>query len=327
MDSLQVSIFTTAEGIEAVAGKLYSMDLTQLEIVDDVEEIKAILEASRQYWDYVDYEELLKNHGQPCVKVYVADDEVGRKTVEDICAALAELKDADVGVDLGGLQVTLQKVREDDWANNWRQYFKPVPVGERLLIQPAWEELAAPTDRTVLKIEPGMVFGTGQHETTALCLALLEQYVRPGDRVLDAGCGSGILSIGALLLGAGWALGVDIDPNAVKIVRENGRLNGLEADRLQALSGNIIEDEPLREQVGGGYDLVLANIVADVILALCPLTPGFIKPGGIFITSGIISMRLPEVERALAQRGFTVLQVVRKNDWVAVASRYTGGNG
>ena len=190
-----------------------------------------------------------------------------------------------------------------------------------LFRSPAWEELAAPTDRTVLKIEPGMVFGTGQHETTALCLALLEQYVRPGDRVLDAGCGSGILSIGALLLGAKSAVGVDIDPNAVDVCYNNADDNGIDRSRYTVRTGNVLDDHGFVDSLGTGYDIVVANIVAGVIVPLTPLVPRLIRAGGLYIVSGIIGERAPEVEAALEQSGFAVESRLERKDWVAIASR------
>ncbi len=202
--------------------------------------------------------------------------------------------------------------RSADWANAWKQYYKPMPVGRRLLIQPAWEA-PAPTDRLPLLLEPGLAFGTGTHETTRLCLELLDENITGGERMLDVGCGSGILSVAALLLGAGQAVGVDIDPLAVKVAEENAARNGV-ANRFTARCGNCAE------QVTGTYEVVAANIVADVLLALTPTVLPLLAPGGLYLLSGIIDEREAEVLAAL-QDCFRVQTVRRQNGWSAVAAR------
>ena len=202
---------------------------------------------------------------------------------------------------------------EEDWINNWKKYFHPIPVGEKLLIRPLWEDDYDPQGRTVLHLEPGLAFGTGTHETTRLCLELLEKYVTPGIDFLDMGCGSGILSVAALLLGAKSAVGVDIDELAVKTARENAALNHVE-DRFTAICGD------LTQHVSGRFDIVAANIVADVILRLTKDIPTFLKPGGIYIMSGIIDTREDEVLAAIAPR-FTVLERREEKGWIALAAR------
>jgi ribosomal protein L11 methyltransferase len=321
MDSIQVSIFVSPQGVEPVCGRLYGMGFEQLEIVDSIEDIRAYFDENTQFWDFADYEQIQKLNGQPCVKVYVADDAVGQGQIEEIRASVAELKAFNLGFDPGSLEIKLHKIREDDWANNWKQYFKPLNVGERLLIKPEWEQTDNPENRIILEIEPGMVFGTGSHATTRLCMEKLEQCVKEGDRVLDLGCGSGILAIAALLLGAKEAAGIDIDPNAIAISHENARKNHLEPQRLKVIAGNIIEDEECRRQLGEGYDVVVANIVANVIIGLCPFVPEKLKKDGYFITSGIIEPRLEEVKAALEENGFEILSIAAEEDWRAILSR------
>lgn len=209
--------------------------------------------------------------------------------------------------------VSSDEVCEEDWANNWKKYFKPLTVGEKLLICPSWEqpgELAQ--DRKILKIDPGMAFGTGGHDTTRLVLSVLEKVVREGDTLLDVGCGSGILSIAALLLGAASAFGVDIDPLAVRTAVENGAENGMTAPRYQIVEGDLVD------KVSGQFDVVVANIVADAIIMLSPAVRPFVKDGGTYVVSGIIDSREADVLPALSAAGFTVTERWTSRGWVCL---------
>ena len=202
---------------------------------------------------------------------------------------------------------------EEDWINNWKQYFKPIPVGEKLLIRPLWEEEYDAQGRTVLHLEPGLAFGTGTHETTRLCLELIEKYLKPGVDFLDMGCGSGILSVAALLLGAKSAVGVDIDPLAVKTAQENAKTNGVE-DRFTGICGN------LAEKVTGTFQVVAANIVADVVILLSKDAPRFLDRDSVYIVSGIIDTREQDVLGALSDT-FQVLERREEKGWVAMAMK------
>ncbi|MDL2236129.1 50S ribosomal protein L11 methyltransferase, partial [Christensenellaceae bacterium OttesenSCG-928-L17] len=198
------------------------------------------------------------------------------------------------------------RIDEEDWANTWKRYYKPILVGERLLICPLWEEASREdlAGRELVKMDPGMAFGTGGHDTTRLCMELMEREITPDSSVLDIGCGSGILSIAALKLGAKNAVCVDIDPVATRVVFENAAHNGIANERLRVHCGNILNDTALQNKVAGQYDCVAANIVADVILALSEFVPGLVKSGGCFVCSGIVLERADEVERALVRAGF-----------------------
>ena len=198
-------------------------------------------------------------------------------------------------------------VVEDDWLNNWRQYFKPTPVGERLLINPSWFTDSDPGDRTVLHIDPGLAFGTGKHETTRLCLSTLERYVIPGCSVLDVGCGSGILGIAAVLLGASSAFGVDIDETAVRVATENAAVNHVE-DRFCAICGDLVD------KVSGKYDIVVANIVADAIISLSGSVPAFMRPDAVYIVSGIIDTRANDVKSAVSDT-FEIIEENTDGGW------------
>lgn len=214
-------------------------------------------------------------------------------------------------------ELMAQTVREEDWANNWKKYFKPLKVGKKLLICPSWESVENPEGRAVLSIDPGMAFGTGGHDTTRLVLETLENYVTPGCGVLDIGCGSGILSIAACLLGAGEALGVDIDELAVRTAVENGALNGLTPPRYDIRLGD------LAEQVTGTYPVVVANIVADAIIALSPAVPALLAEDGVYIVSGIIDTREQDVQQALDACGFTVVERHEHGGWLCLVTRRT----
>ena len=210
--------------------------------------------------------------------------------------------------------VTVSAVEDSDWENNWREYYKPIPVGERLVVVPEWEEIPA-GGRLPLRLDPGLIFGTGSHATTRMCLEALEEYAGPGKRVLDLGCGSGILGIGALVLGCDSCLGCDIDPKAPDVAAANAALNDFGPDRIRIVAGDVIADASLRRSFGSGYDIVLANIVSDVIIPLSAHVPAFLRNDGVFITSGIIQGRQAEVEAAIEKAGFRILRHLYEEDW------------
>ena len=212
-------------------------------------------------------------------------------------------------------KVDAETVREEDWANNWKKYFKPLPVGEKLLICPSWETADNPDGRKLLSIDPGMAFGTGGHDTTRLVLETLERHITDGCDFLDIGCGSGILSIAACLLGAGSALGVDIDALAVRTAKENGELNGLTEPKYTILKGDLAKD------VNGKYPVIAANIVADAIIALSPAVPALLADGGVYITSGIIDTREQDVLATLEKCGFTVVERHEHGGWLCLVCK------
>lgn len=240
-------------------------------------------------------------------------------------AAAMEYMESRLGAEGIAYQVSYAKVEDTDWLNGWKKYYHPLPVGP-ITIVPAWqvEEYTPAQGEKLLVIDPGLAFGTGSHETTSSCMEALACFVKEGDRVLDVGCGSGILSIAALLCGASEALGIDIDPNAARVAKENAALNSFPG-RFDALAGNILDEDrdpvlkdALCDQV---YDLVVANIVADVIIPLSGQIRRHLKPGGYFITSGILAPRAEEVRAALEQNGFSVCETKQKKEWVCYVAR------
>lgn len=254
--------------------------------------------------DLIDEELLQKDRTKGLVHIYISPEANPTEAI-----SFLEERYRACGIDFS---LSTANCAEEDWINNWKKYFHPIPVGNKLLIRPTWEE-APDTGRIVLHLEPGLAFGTGTHETTRLCLELLEQYVSPGCDVLDVGCGSGILSVAALLLGAQKAVGVDIDELAVKTAVENAQINEV-SGRFTAICGN------LTEQVSGQYQVVVANIVADVIISLTQDIPAYLSPDAVYLMSGIIDSRESDVLAALAPQ-FEVIGRREEKGWVALAAK------
>ena len=275
-----------------------------------IEDYRTLEEETREiaHIDLIDEALLQKDREKALIHLYVSPQESPAEAVAYLDERLAA---ADIPH-----TVDTRACRSEDWENNWKAYVHPLPVGRRLLIQPLWrEEAENPEGRAVLRLEPGLAFGTGAHQTTRLCLEALETVVTPGSTVLDVGCGSGILAIAARLLGAKTAVGVDIDALAVKTARENGRRNGFSGPGLTFLQGNLADD------VTGQYDVVVTNIVADVILLFLRDVGKFMKPGSVFIASGIIDLREQEVLSAMADCGFTVKQRAEDGGWVCLTCK------
>lgn len=301
MDWTEVCVTINAADVQSAA------DIAQMVVpygiyVEDYSHLEEeVLEVA--HIDLIDEELLQKDRTKAKVHVYISPEESPAEAI----SFLTERYRAE------NIPHTLETFRcvMEDWINNWKKYFHPIPVGEKLLIRPEWEECDA-GGRAVLCLEPGLAFGTGTHETTRLCMELLEKYAKPGFDMLDVGCGSGILSVAALLLGAKRAVGVDIDPLAVKTARENAARNQVE-DRFEGVCGN------LTEQVQGAYDIVAANLVADIILTLTQDIGRFLKPGGVYLMSGIIDAREREVLEAVEQ-SFTILDRREERGWIALAA-------
>lgn len=321
MDWIKVTIYTTAEGIEGVTGRLYQLGITGLEIEDE-QDFKDFLENNQQYWDYVDEELIKQKEGETNVSCYVSDDLNGQELLAAIRSSMTDMKSLDENNEYGRLEIEVHSTTTEDWANNWKKYFHTMEVGEKILIKPEWEEYNGDTDRIVFNINPGMSFGTGSHYTTQLCIESLEKYVKPGIKMLDLGCGSGILSIISLLLGAEEAVAVDIDPNAVDTAYENAAMNGVTNEHYHVFSGNVVTDPEVQAEIGKyRYEVVAANIVADVIIGLAPKAREYMKEGGVFITSGIISDRENDVREALLENGFEIVNVSRRKDWVSIVCK------
>lgn len=320
MQWLELTIKTTPTVIDLICAKLTMLGFDSF-IIDDETDFHEFLEENRQYWDYVDEALAQSMQGLSQIRLYVEDGPQAPEQLSFLRDALAEMRTQFAELDPGPLTLNCENVQDEDWENNWKQYYQPIPIGDRLLVVPEWMHPENPEGRVQVRLDPGMIFGTGAHASTQMCMKELEHFVRGGEKVIDLGSGSGILSITALLLGAESAIGVDIDPKAEDIARDNAAINGLGADRFTACTGDVIGNEAqMKELSEGGYDLVLANIVADVIIPLAPVVPNFLREGARFICSGILYTRLPEVLAAIEAAGLTVESTETMDDWCRVTA-------
>ena len=320
MQWLELTIKTSSAGIDLLSERLTVLGYDSF-IIDDQAEFEDFLENNHQYWDYVDEELEKQMQGLSQIRLYIEDGPSAMEAVSDLKDQMRALKAQYPSRDLGTLEIELANLKDEDWENNWKQYYQPLPIGKKLLVVPQWLSPENEEGRLPVLLDPGMIFGTGAHASTQMCMMALEEAVTGGETVIDLGSGSGILSITALLLGAKSAIGVDIDPKAEDIARENAAINGLYADRFSAVTGNVIGDRAMMEQLAGeGYDIVLANIVADVIIPLAPVVPYFVKPTGLFICSGILEQRLDEVQHAIVSAGLTIHSVRKIGDWCQITA-------
>lgn len=300
MDWTEVIITVDADNIET-AGDIAQMVVPYGIYTEDYRTLE------QEAWeianiDLIDEDLLKKDRSKGLIHIYISPEENPAEAVAFLSERLNSEKISH-GIDT-------KPCKNEDWENNWKDYFKSIFIGEKLLIQPEWLPVENDDNRAVLKIEPGLAFGSGTHETTRLCLETLEKYIKKGTRVLDLGCGSGILSIASLLLGAESATGVDIDRLAVKTAVENGERNGFSSDRLKIHHGN------LAQKVSGKFDVIVANIVADIIILFTKEAGAFLEDGGVFITSGIIDLRENEVLEAFKENGFEVTARHSLNNWL-----------
>lgn len=314
MNWTEVRIYTTTAGIDPLTGSMLDLGLQGF-MIEDAQDFDEFLHDTTPHWDYVDQAVMEKMKDcETCVTIYVADNPQGMEELMQVRQILARLKAQDPDGKYGRLELEMKDVDEEDWSNAWKKYYHPVQVGEHLVVCPSWEAYDRKPDEVVLTLNPGMAFGTGTHDTTRLCMELLEKYITPQDTVLDVGCGSGILAITAALLGANKIIGCDIDEVAVKVAGENAALNGVQ-DRIAFHQGD------LTSQVEGSFQIICANIVADVIIRLSEDVGRYLAKDGIFITSGIIDTREQDVLNALEQNGFQVIERRTSGGWVALACK------
>ena len=320
MNWTEINIYTTTEGVEPLCGCLLGLGINGF-VVKDAKDFEDFLSDKTGNWDYIDDDLMGLKNCETCVTVYLPENSQGADFLLAIKEEVARLAERDTEKNFGRLEVELSNVKEEDWANNWKQYFKPLTIGKKLLIKPSWETYDKKDNRKILEIDPASSFGTGQHNTTQLCLELLENNLTDGDRVLDLGCGSGILSIAAILLGAKETTAIDIEENAVKTAKDNAEKNSIPNEKYTAYCGNVITDNDLVNKIGSGYDVIVANIVADVLIAMSKLFSKFLRQDGTLIMSGVISERKDEVIDAVKANGFTLKSIQEKDGWVAISMK------
>lgn len=313
MNFTQVDIYTNSEAVNVLVMQLSELGINGF-VIHDSADFEEFLSDKTMNWDYIDDDLMGLKTAPTYITLYLQDNTQGLETLAELKGALAELKTRDEAF-YGSLEMKIDSVREEDWANNWKQYYKPFTVGEKLLVKPSWEDVPDCGKRKILEIDPASSFGTGQHHTTRLVMEKLEDIISDGARLLDLGCGSGILSIAGMLLGAKEAVMVDIFENAVNTAAENMEKNGFSSDKYRALCGNIVDNPALREEIGGGYNVVVANIVADVIISMSGFFRSFMAEGAALVVSGIITERLPEVLDALSENGFSVKSQAEREGW------------
>ena len=302
---LEITVETAPDKLDHIVTNLTARGFSDL-VIEDQEEFETFLEENRAYWDYIDETLQEKLQGLSRIKLYLEDtDRAGLDRLEKVLSDL-------------GLTMTAQPLAETDWEESWKDNYPPQEVGRTLVVIPCWLD-AADFDRTPVILDPGLTFGTGAHPSTQMVMEFMEDTVRPGSRCLDLGSGSGILSIAALRLGAEAATGVDIDPKAEDIARENAGYNGFGSPAFTALTGNVTEDHGLMTRLSRErYDLVLVNIVADVIIGLAPVLPHFLGEDTVLLCSGILDTRLGDVTAALEAAGIRILEIKEKEDWRSV---------
>ena len=312
MKWLELKIDAAPAGLEPVSALLEDLGITGL-VIDDEGDFQDFLEHNHAYWDYVDDQLMQEKKGLCRITFYLEDSPDGYNTLAQVRMALSRVKQEHP--EYGRLLLTMENMEDADWENNWKQFYKPMEIGDRLTVIPEWESAGVPEGRVALRLNPGLTFGTGSHATTRLCLTALEKHITGGQTVLDLGCGSGILSIAALLLGADRAVACDIDEKCMDVAYENAALNGVGRARYTVRWGDVLTDAALRQEMGAGYDIVVANIVADVIMGLSPHVRPFLKPGGLFLCSGIIDDRAAEVLEKLKADGWDVFEQRSSEGW------------
>ena len=317
----EMTIETTEAGIEAVTACLMTAGIDNIEVADPADIIEIMAQKNSYTWDYIEEAAAEARKDVPRIRLYFAEDEEGRALEKAARQALADLKKQaqagafGEGVDFGPLDPVVCDRDDAEWKDKWKEGFRPQRISERLVVRPSWEEYQAAPGDVVIEIDPGMAFGTGTHETTSLCLEMIDEKLVPGSRFLDMGCGSGILSIAAALLGAGEVLAVDIDPEAVRVTQENAEKNGV---TIRCEEGNVAEGVDFQA------DLIAANLMAELLCMLAEGAAAHLAPGGLFISSGILTEKEDMVRAAYEKAGLTILEIREKGEWCAVLAARAG---
>ena len=312
MDWVEITVHTTTFGAEIVSEQLMQEGATGT-MVEDRADIPDP-DKPNGYWEMIDQKLIDDMPEDVLVHAWFEPDSGFADRMGALRSRMAELRALETGFDIGSLEIDTLNVRDEDWSEVWKQFYKPFKAGKSLVVKPTWEPYEAQEGDRIIEIDPGMAFGSGTHETTSMCLELLEETMTGGETVIDVGTGSGILAIGAAMLGAKDVLAIDIDPTAVKVAQENIEHNHL-TDRIVAIEGNLLD------KTDSSCDLCVANIIADVICFFAKPLTAHIVPGGKFICSGIIKEREGDVHNALIEAGYEIIEIRRKGEWVAMLSR------
>lgn len=311
MKWIEVTIKTTTEAVEAITNILDELRTGGVMIEDPKDFL--FQKKNELDWDYVE-EEVFNKSGQDgvLIKTYISEERNVVEVVENIKHRVLSLRD--FGIDIGEGSVSLGQVNESDWANEWKKYYKPTKIGQRIVVKPTWEDYKPENGELIIELDPGMAFGTGTHETTSMCIRELEKYVNEDSKVFDIGCGSGILAIAAAKLGAKEVLAVDLDEVAVKVSKENVEENNV-SDSVEVRHGNLMD------VVKDRADVVVANIIADIIKILAKDVHNFMKKDAVFISSGIILDKVEEVKESLIENGFEIIDIKKLGEWSAIVSK------
>lgn len=308
------TIKTTTAAEDLICNMLAELGIDGVEIEDNIplseEDAKTL---------FVDIPlKMEPDNGKAYISFYLEEDTDHDSVLTQVKKGMDDLTEF---IDLGEGTIARSQTEDKDWINNWKEFFKPFQIDD-IIIKPTWEKVEDTQDRLVIEIDPGIAFGTGLHETTRLCIRQIKKYLTKDTSMLDAGCGSGILSIIGLKLGAQKAAGIDIDPNAVKATKENMEVNKIPSDKYEIFTGNIIEDDSFQDKLGlESYDMAVANILADVIIPLAKIMPLYLKKGALFITSGIINTKEAQVVKAMEENNLEIVEITRDGDWVSVTVR------
>lgn len=310
------TLTTTTEAVDLIS---YTLDELGIEGIEIEDKIPLTEEEKKQM--FIDIlPELGPDDGVAYVSFYIEPENDSDDTIRKVLDAVHELKDF---VDIGEGTIVKTQTADEDWMNNWKKYWKPFQVDEKIWIKPTWETLDDVADDTlVVELDPGTSFGTGMHHTTRLCITQLKKYLKPEYELFDVGCGSGILSIIGLMLGIKSASATDVDVHAVEAAIENAKVNHIDTSKYTVKTGDIITDAAFRQEMGmHQYDIVVANILADIIIPLSGVIKDNMKPGALFISSGIIDMKEEAVREALLANGFEIVEVTHSGDWVSFTAR------
>ncbi len=318
MKWLELKIDAAPAGLEPVSALLEDLGITGL-VIDDEGDFQDFLEHNHAYWDYVDDQLMQEKKGLCRITFYLEDSPDGYNTLAQVRMALSRVKQEHP--EYGRLLLTMENMEDADWENNWKQFYKPMEIGDRLIVIPEWESTGVPEDRVALRLNPGLTFGTGSHATTRLCLTALEETIHGGERCWTWAAAAASSPSPPCCWGRTGAVACDIDEKCVDVAYENAALNGIGRDRYTVRWGDVLTDQALRQELGGPYDVVVANIVADVIKALASTVRPLVKEGGIFLCSGIIDDRAEEVAQCLRDNGWTIAETRSSEGWFSYLCR------